>query len=45
MLKPLQLIAGVVDRPQTMTVLCNVLRVVEGQQLSLTGTDLEVKLV
>jgi len=37
LLKPLQLVAGVV--------LSNVLLVVEGQQLSLTGTDLEVELV
>jgi len=44
-LKPLQLVAGVVERRQTLPVLSNVLLVVEGQQLSLTGTDLEVELV
>ncbi len=45
LLKPLQLVAGVVERRQTLPVLSNVLLVVEGQQQSLTGTDLEVELV
>lgn len=45
LLKPLQLVAGVVERRQTLPVLSNVLMVIEGQQLSLTGTDLEVELV
>ncbi|NRH27520.1 DNA polymerase III subunit beta [Pseudomonas sp. MS19] len=45
LLKPLQLVAGVVERRQTLPVLSNVLLVVEDQQLSLTGTDLEVELV
>jgi DNA polymerase-3 subunit beta len=45
LLKPLLLVAGVVERRQTLPVLSNVLLVVEGQQLSLTGTDLEVELV
>ncbi|MFC0710859.1 DNA polymerase III subunit beta [Azorhizophilus paspali] len=45
LLKPLQLVAGVVERRQTLPVLSNVLLVVEKQQLSLTGTDLEVELV
>ena len=45
LLKPLQLVAGVVERRQTLPVLSNVLLVVEGDQLSLTGTDLEVELV
>ncbi len=45
LLKPLQLVAGVVERRQTLPVLSNVLLVVEGQNLSLTGTDLEVELV
>lgn len=38
LLKPLQLVAGVVERRQTLPVLSNVLLVVDGQQLSLTGT-------
>ena len=45
LLKPLQLVAGDVERRQTLPVLSNVLLVVEGQQLSLTGSDLEVELV
>lgn len=45
LLKPLQLVAGVVERRQTLPVLSNVLLSVQGQQLSLTGTDLEVELV
>lgn len=45
LLKPLQLVAGVVERRQTQPVLSNILLVVADQQLSLTGTDLEVELV
>lgn len=45
LLKPLQLVAGVVERRQTLPVLSNVLIVVEGDKLSLTGTDLEVEIV
>ncbi|MBA1250652.1 DNA polymerase III subunit beta [Pseudomonas luteola] len=45
LLKPLQLVAGVVERRQTLPVLSNVLLVVQGQELSLTGTDLEVELI
>lgn len=43
-LKPLQLVAGVVERRQTLPVLANVLVVAEDGQLALTGTDLEVEL-
>jgi len=45
LLKPLQLVAGVVERRQTLPVLSNVLVVLEGDRLSLTGTDLEVEIV
>lgn len=45
LLKPLQLVGGVVERRQTLPVLSNVLLVLEGGELSLTGTDLEVELV
>ena len=45
LLKPLVLVAGVVERRQTLPVLANILVVVEGDQLTLTGTDLEVELV
>ncbi len=45
LLKPLQLVTGVVERRQTLPVLANVLLVLEKDQLSLTGTDLEVEIV
>lgn len=45
LIKPLQLVAGVVERRQTLPVLANVLLVIEGNQLSITGTDLEVEIV
>jgi len=45
LLKPLQLVAGVVERRQTLPVLSNVLIVLKEDQLSLTGTDLEVEIV
>lgn len=45
LLKPLTLVAGVVERRQTLPILANVrLRLAE-DSLSLTGTDLEVELV
>lgn len=44
-LKPLQLVIGVVERRQTLPVLSNLLLVAEGNRISLTGTDLEVELV
>jgi len=45
LLKPLNLVAGVVERRQTLPILANVLMVLEGDRLSLTGTDLEVELL
>ena len=45
LLKPLQHVAGVVERRQTLPVLSNVLAVLDNNRLSLTGTDLEVELV
>jgi len=45
LLKPLQLVGGVVERRQTLPVLSNILLVVEGDQLSMTGTDLEVEMI
>jgi len=45
LLKPLQLILGVVERRQTLPILSNVLMVLENDKLSLTGTDLEVEIV
>jgi DNA polymerase-3 subunit beta len=44
LLKPLQLVGGVVEKRQTLPVLSNVLLEIEGNQLSLTGTDLEVEI-
>lgn len=42
---PLQLVCGAVERRQTLPVLSNVLLVLEGNNLSLTATDLEVELI
>jgi DNA polymerase-3 subunit beta len=44
-LKPLQMVAGVVERRQTLPILSNVLVKVENGQVIITGTDLEVELV
>ena len=45
LLKPLQMISGVVERRQTLPILANVLITVQDQRLSLTATDLEVELI
>lgn len=45
LIRPLNLVAGVVERRQTLPILSNVLLNLEGNRLSLTGTDLEVELV
>ena len=45
LLKPLQQVAGVVERRQTLPVLSNLLLQVSGNHLSMTGTDLEVELI
>lgn len=45
LLKPLNLVAGVVERRQTLPILSNVLLSLDGSELSITGTDLEVELV
>ena len=44
-LKPLQLISGVVERRQTLPILANVLLKADSDSLTLTATDLEVELV
>ena len=44
-LKPLQLISGVVERRQTLPILANVLLKADSDRLTLTATDLEVELV
>ena len=45
LLKPLQLVTGVVERRQTLPVLANLLIQADSQGLSLTGTDLEVEMI
>lgn len=45
LIRPLQLVSGVVEKRQTLPVLSNLLLVLEGSELSLTGTDLEVELI
>src|SRR5690554_1752334 len=45
LLTPLQSIAGVVEKKQTMPVLSNVLLEAEDNTLKLTGTNMEVELV
>ena len=44
-LRPLQLVCAVVERRQTLPVLSNVLLELDSDELSITGTDLEVELV
>lgn len=45
LLKPLQLVIGVVERKQTLPILSNVLLDAKDNILSITGTDLEVELI
>lgn len=45
LLQPLQLVSGVVEKRQTLPVLANVLFILEGENLTLTGTDLEVEII
>jgi DNA polymerase-3 subunit beta len=45
LLRPLTLVAGVVERRQTLPVLSNVLIQADDDQVALTGTDLEVELI
>jgi DNA polymerase-3 subunit beta len=44
LLKPLQLVYGVVERRQTLPILSNLLLVMDKDQLSLTGSDKEVEI-
>ena len=44
LLKPLQVVSGVVEKRQTLPILSNILVNVESDRLTLTGTDLEVEL-
>lgn len=45
LLKPLQMISGVVERRQTLPILANVLISVKDDKLFLTGTDLEIEMI
>ncbi|EKD72769.1 MAG: hypothetical protein ACD_45C00589G0006 [uncultured bacterium] len=45
LLKPLQMISGVVERRQTLPILANVLITVKDHRLYLTATDLEIELI
>jgi DNA polymerase-3 subunit beta len=45
LIKPLNLVAGVVERRQTLPILANVQLVLNERELALTGTDLEVELI
>ncbi|NNC54838.1 MAG: DNA polymerase III subunit beta, partial [Pseudomonadales bacterium] len=44
LLRPLSIVAGAVERRNTMPILANMLFVVKGNKLTITGTDLEVEL-
>lgn len=44
LLKPLQVVSGVVEKRQTLPILSNVLISIEADRLTMTGTDLEVEL-
>jgi DNA polymerase-3 subunit beta len=44
LLKPLGIVAGVVERRQTLPILSNILLRYNGKELTLTGTDLEVEI-
>ncbi len=45
LLKPLQLVIGVVERRQTLPILGNVLLKASGDKLAITATDLEIEMV
>ena len=45
LLKPLQLVNGVVEKRQTMPILSNILLQASPESLTMTGTDLEVEMV
>lgn len=45
LLKPLQMISGVVERRQTLPILANVLVSTQENRLSLTATDLEIEMI
>jgi DNA polymerase-3 subunit beta len=44
-LTPLQQIVSVIEKRQTMPILSNVLITIDDDQLTLTGTDLEIQII
>ena len=44
LLKPLQVVSGIVERRQTLPILANILLRKDGEQVSLTATDLEIQI-
>jgi len=44
LLKPLQVVSGIVERRQTLPILANVLMRKDGEQVSFTATDLEIQI-
>src|SRR6266478_4570131 len=44
LLKPLQVVSGIVERRQTLPILANVLLRRDGERLSFTATDLEIQI-
>jgi DNA polymerase-3 subunit beta len=44
LLKPLQVVSGIVERRQTLPILANILLRKEGERVSLTATDLEIQI-
>lgn len=45
LLKPLQMVIGVVERKQSMPILSNILLSIKDNKLSITGTDSEIELI
>lgn len=45
LLKPLQMVIGVVERKQTLPILSNILLDTKDNRISITGTDLEIELI
>ncbi len=44
LLKPLQVVSGIVERRQTLPILANILVRKDGEQVSFTATDLEIQI-
>ena len=44
LLKPLQVVSGIVERRQTLPILANILVRKDGERVSFTATDLEIQI-